>query len=114
MDIEKLKRLRDVGVGTYQVFQETYHPTTFNQVHPKNTLKGDYRWRLYTMHRAMEAGIDDVGIGALFGLYDWRFEVMGLMYHTHELEKHFNKIGPHTISFPRLEQAISCSLYFSK
>ena len=61
------------------------------------------------MHRAFEAGIDDVGIGALFGLYDWKFEVMGLVYHSLELEKRFG-IGPHTVSFPRLEPAMNTSL----
>jgi 2-iminoacetate synthase len=104
MAIEDLKVLKDVGIGTFQVFQETYHKPTYERVHPKHTLKGDYRWRLYAMHRAFDAGIDDVGIGALFGLYDWRFEVMGLVSHTHELEKRFG-VGPHTISFPRLEPA---------
>jgi 2-iminoacetate synthase len=104
LSIEALKRLHDVGIGTYQVFQETYHRGTYSKVHPKNTLKGHFRWRLYTMHRAFEAGIDDVGIGALFGLYDWKFEVMGLVHHSLELERRFG-IGPHTISFPRLEPA---------
>jgi 2-iminoacetate synthase len=102
--IEDLKRLHDVGIGTYQVFQETYHPETFAKVHPQNTLKGDYNWRLYAMHRAMEAGIDDVGLGALFGLYDWKFEVMGLISHNLELEQRYG-VGAHTISFPRIEPA---------
>ncbi len=104
--IADLRRLHEAGIGTYQVFQETYHRGTYAAVHPRGTLKADYRWRLYAMHRAMEAGIDDVGIGALFGLYDWRFEVMGLVYHSLELEKRFN-IGPHTVSFPRLEPAFN-------
>ena len=104
ISIEDLEMLRDVGIGTYQVFQETYHKETYAKVHPANTLKGNYRWRLYAMHRAMEAGVDDVGIGALFGLADWRFEVMGLIYHARELEAKFG-VGPHTISFPRLEPA---------
>ena len=104
LSIENLKLLKDVGIGTYQVFQETYHRSTYENVHPRNTIKGNYQWRLYCMHRAFEAGVDDVGIGALFGLYDWRFEVMGLVYHSLELEDKFN-IGPHTISFPRLEPA---------
>ena len=98
------RKLKVVGIGTYQVFQETYHKPTYAAVHPPQTIKGDFRWRLYALHRAMEAGIDDVAIGALFGLYDWRFEVMGLLYHTIDLEKHFG-IGPHTISFPRLMPA---------
>ncbi|HDM77853.1 MAG TPA: [FeFe] hydrogenase H-cluster radical SAM maturase HydG [Deltaproteobacteria bacterium] len=103
MSIEKLKILKEVGIGTFQVFQETYHHQTYKRVHP-SSIKSNYRWRLYALHRAMEAGIDDVGIGALFGLYDWRFEVMGLLYHTMSLEDHFG-VGPHTISFPRLEPA---------
>ena len=102
--ISDLKRLRDVGIGTYQVFQETYHHRTYNQIHPRNTIKGNYRWRLYSMHRAMEAGVDDVGLGVLFGVYDWKFDVMGLVAHTRDLEEKF-KIGAHTISFPRLEPA---------
>jgi len=104
LQIDELRRLVEVGIGTFQVFQETYHHETYNLVHPRNTIKGDYKWRLYCMHRALEAGVDDVGIGALFGLYDWRFEVMGLVYHARELESKFG-IGPHTVSFPRLEPA---------
>ncbi len=104
LSIEKLKELKKVGLGTFQVFQETYHHQTYRKVHSPGTIKGDYNWRLYCMHRAMEAGIDDVGIGVLFGLYDWRFEAMGLLYHARELEKKFG-VGPHTISFPRLEPA---------
>jgi len=103
MSIDELKQLKDVGIGTYQVFQETYHKPTYRRVHPSGP-KADYRWRLYTMHRAMEAGIDDLGLGALFGLYDWKFEVMGLLYHSIDLENKFG-IGPHTISFPRLMPA---------
>ncbi|MBU0684023.1 MAG: [FeFe] hydrogenase H-cluster radical SAM maturase HydG [Candidatus Omnitrophica bacterium] len=102
--VEELKKLNEIGIGTYQVFQETYHHETYGKVHPKGTLKSDYAWRLYCMHRAFEAGVDDVGIGALFGLYDWKFEVMGLVCHSLELEKQFG-IGPHTVSFPRLEPA---------
>ena len=105
MDIAKLKKLKEAGIGTYQVFQETYHRETYSQVHPANTLKGNYRWRLYALHRALEAGLDDVAIGALFGLYDWKFEVMGLLKHTHDLERQFG-IGPHTISFPRMTPAL--------
>jgi 2-iminoacetate synthase len=104
MSIEDLRRLYEAGIGTYQVFQETYHRKTYAVMHPGHTLKGHYRWRLYAMHRALEAGIDDVGIGALFGLYDWKFEVLGLVYHALELEKKLG-IGPHTVSFPRLEPA---------
>lgn len=104
MSISDLRKLWEVGVGTYQVFQETYHKPTYRKMHPQETIKGNYRWRLYALHRAMEAGIDDVATGALFGLYDWRFEVMSLLYHAIDLERQFN-IGPHTISFPRLMHA---------
>ncbi len=103
--IDDLKRVKEAGIGTFQVFQETYHHDTYGRLHGTRSLKSDYRWRLYCMHRALDAGIDDVGIGALFGLYDWKFEVMGLLYHARELERGWNGIGPHTISFPRLEQA---------
>ncbi|HNV86288.1 MAG TPA: [FeFe] hydrogenase H-cluster radical SAM maturase HydG [Candidatus Omnitrophota bacterium] len=106
MSIEELRRLNEVGIGTYQVFQETYHHETYARLHPKGSLKAHYAWRVTCMHRALEAGIDDVGIGALFGLSDWRFEVMGLVYHSRELEEKFG-IGPHTISFPRLEPAFN-------
>ncbi|MCK4810167.1 MAG: [FeFe] hydrogenase H-cluster radical SAM maturase HydG [Candidatus Omnitrophica bacterium] len=104
LSIEELKILHKAGIGTYQVFQETYHHNTYARVHPEGTIKNNYQWRLYCMHRAFEAGIDDVGIGVLFGLYDWKFEVMGLLYHAREMERMFN-VGPHTVSFPRLEPA---------
>jgi len=104
MSVEELRLLNDAGIGTFQVFQETYHRETYERLHPGHTIKGNYRWRLYCMHRAMEAGIDDVGIGPLFGLYDGKFEVMGLLAHALDLEKKFG-IGPHTISFPRIEPA---------
>ncbi|MDD2709123.1 MAG: [FeFe] hydrogenase H-cluster radical SAM maturase HydG [Verrucomicrobiae bacterium] len=104
MAVEELKELGSAGLGTYQVFQETYHKKTYARLHPKGTLKGNYLWRLYSMHRALEAGVDDVGVGVLFGLGDWRFEVMALLYHAIELEAAMG-IGPHTISFPRMEPA---------
>jgi 2-iminoacetate synthase len=109
MEIAKLKILKEAGIGTYQVFQETYHHETYHSVHPANTIKGDFQWRLYALHRAMDAGLDDVAIGALFGLYDWRFEVMGLLFHALDLERQFG-IGPHTISFPRLTPASGSAL----
>ncbi|MBN2897959.1 MAG: [FeFe] hydrogenase H-cluster radical SAM maturase HydG [Clostridia bacterium] len=108
MCTEDLRMLKEVGIGTYQVFQETYHKEKYKEVHPIG-LKADYRWRLYALHRAMDAGIDDVAIGALFGLYDWKFEVMGLLAHTADLERQFG-IGPHTISFPRLTPASGSEL----
>jgi 2-iminoacetate synthase len=102
--VDDLRQLKDAGIGTYQVFQETYHHQTYARMHPAGTIKSDYRRRLYCMHRALEAGVDDVGLGVLFGLYDWKFEVMGLVAHTRELENRYG-IGAHTISFPRLEPA---------
>ncbi len=104
MTIGELEMLREIGIGTFQVFQETYHHETYARVHPGDTIKGNYHWRLYCMHRALEAGVDDVGIGVLLGLYDWRFEVMALLLHSRELEERYG-IGPHTISFPRLRPA---------
>jgi 2-iminoacetate synthase len=109
MDIHDLKLLKSSGIGTLQVFQETYHHATYTKVHPPQTLKGDFRWRLYSLHRAQEAGIDDVAIGALFGLYDWRFEVLGLVSHAADLERVFG-VGPHTVSVPRVTPASGSSL----
>jgi 2-iminoacetate synthase len=105
LTVDELKKLRDVGIGTFQVFQETYHHDTYRKMHPQGTIKGHYRWRLYCMDRAQQAGVDDNGLGVLFGLYDWRFEVMGLLYHTIHLEKTFGGVGPHTISVPRIRPA---------
>jgi 2-iminoacetate synthase len=79
LDHEGYRAVKAAGIGTYQVFQETYHHETYNRVHPKNTIKGDYEWRLDALSRAWEVGLDDVGIGALFGLYDWKFEVLALV-----------------------------------
>lgn len=105
MSIEKLRRLHEVGMGTFQVFQETYDRRVYSRAHPARTIKGDYRWRLYCHHRAMDAGVDDVGIGALFGLADWRFDLLGLVSHSRELERRYEGVGAHTISVPRLEPA---------
>jgi 2-iminoacetate synthase len=104
LSIEEYKIIKAAGIGTYQIFQETYHHDTYSKLHPKGTIKSDYNWRAYSLHRAQEAGIDDVAIGVLFGLADWRFEVMGLLHHAIDLEKAFG-IGPHTVSFPRLVPA---------
>jgi 2-iminoacetate synthase len=103
LSVDDFRALKATGIGTYQLFQETYHRETYAAVHVGGK-KRDYDWRVTGMHRAMEAGIDDVGIGVLFGLYDWRFEVLALMQHIRELERVFG-VGPHTISMPRLEPA---------
>jgi len=104
LDVEGFKLVKSAGIGTYQVFQETYHQETYKKVHPSGP-KSNFLWRLHSPDRAQEAGIDDLGIGALMGLFDWRFETMALLYHTIHLEEEFN-VGPHTISFPRIEPAI--------
>jgi 2-iminoacetate synthase len=104
LDIEGYKIVKDAGIGTYQIFQETYHKETYANCHPANTRKGDFLWRLDGLNRAMEAECDDLGIGALFGLYDWRFEVLGLVSHALFLQDRYD-VGPHTISFPRMQPA---------
>lgn len=98
------RTIHEAGIGTYQIFQETYHHGTYAAIHPAGTSKADYLWRLDSLDRAWESGCDDVGIGALFGLYDWRFEVLGLVAHARHLMDKFH-CGPHTISFPRLRPA---------
>jgi 2-iminoacetate synthase len=103
LDIEGFKTVKEAGIGTYQVFQETYHPEAYKLFHPSGPKK-DFNFRLTSLDRAQEAGVDDVGIGALFGLYDWRYEVMGLVRHTNHFEAVYN-VGPHTISFPRIKDA---------
>jgi len=106
MTVEEYKRLKETGIGTFQVFQETYHPGRYAELHPSYTQKGDYAWRLYALHRAQEGGLDDVAVGALLGLYDWKFEIISILMHALDMEKHFG-VGPHTVSFPRLEPAIN-------
>lgn len=108
LDIDGYKVVKEAGIGTYQVFQETYHPEAYAQYH-LGGKKRDYNWRLTSLDRAQEAGVDDVGIGALFGLYDWRFEVLGLVRHTNHFEACYN-IGPHTISFPRIKDAAAVDI----
>jgi len=110
LDVEGFRKLHEVGIGTYQCFQETYHSETYARLHTKGR-KSDYLWRLHAMHRAMEAGIDDVGMGALLGLYDYRFDILALLAHAAELEKAFG-VGPHTLSFPRLEPALNSEIAF--
>lgn len=105
LDVEGFRTVKEAGIGTYQVFQETYHPEVYKVYHPSGK-KSDYNYRLTALDRAQDAGLDDVGIGALFGLYNWKFEVLGLVRHTNHLEACYN-VGPHTISFPRLKEASS-------
>lgn len=103
METEQFRILKDAKIGTYVVFQETYHTETYRTVHPSGP-KSDYLWRLGAMDRAMQAGLGDVGIGTLFGLYDYRYDVLGLITHAKYLEKTYG-VGPHTISVPRIEPA---------
>ena len=104
LGVEEFRALKAEQIGTYQLFQETYHEPTYRRLH-RQGAKADYRYRLEVMDRALEAGLKDVGIGALFGLYDWRFEVLALLSHARHLEARFG-VGPHTISIPRLEPAL--------
>lgn len=103
--VENFKVLKSFGIGTYQCFQETYHFETYNKMHPDGP-KHDYAWRLYAMDRSLQAGIDDVGIGALFGLTDYKFETLALLSHAFNLDEKWG-VGPHTISVPRLEPALN-------
>ena len=109
LDIEGFRKLKKTGIGTYVCFQETYDPVLYEQYHPAPGPKADYEYRLTVMDRAMRAGIDDVGIGALFGLADYRFEVLSLLEHAAHLEKEFG-CGPHTVSVPRIEPADNAPL----
>ncbi len=104
LDVDGYRTVKDAGIGTYQIFQETYHHETYRRYHPADTRKGDYLWRLDGLSRAFEAGCDDMGLGVLFGLYDWRFEVLGLVCHSLHLQQRYG-VGPHTLSFPRLRPA---------
>jgi len=103
MSVEDFKRLKACGIGVYQCFQETYHISTYAQMHPSGP-KADYEWRLGVMDRAIEAGFEDIGMGVLLGLYDWRWDVWALIAHSHRLLKKYG-FGPHTLSVPRLQLA---------
>ncbi|TGY43670.1 [FeFe] hydrogenase H-cluster radical SAM maturase HydG [Clostridium sartagoforme] len=106
--VENYKLLKEAKIGTYILFQETYHKPTYELMHPKS-LKGDYNYHTTAFDRAMEAGIDDVGGGVLFGLSDPKFEVLGLMMHNKHLEEKYG-VGFHTISMPRLKPAAGVTL----
>lgn len=105
---ENYKKLIEANIGTYILFQETYHKPTYEKVHP-NSLKSSYEYHLNAFSRAMKAGIEDVGAGVLFGLADWKFEVLAMMMHNDYLEKEFG-VGFHTISVPRMKKAEGMSL----
>lgn len=100
--VENYQKLKAEKIGTYQLFQETYHRPTYEELH--KGPKGNFERQLYAHDRAREAGLDDLGIGVLFGLYDWRFEVLALIAHADYMEKNLG-VGPHTISVPRFRPA---------
>lgn len=103
MSVHDFKELKKSGIGTYQLFQETYHRRTYKKMHPTG-IKKDYDWRISAMDRALEAGIDDLGIGALLGLYHYKYEVLAMLQHSDYLLNKYG-VGPHTISVPRLRPA---------
>jgi len=101
--VENYKKLKDAGIGTYILFQETYHKENYEKLHPTGP-KHDYAWHTEAMDRAMQGGIDDVGLGVLFGLESYRYEFTALLMHAEHLEAVFG-VGPHTISVPRIRHA---------
>ncbi len=103
LSVEDFKRLKTFNIGTFQSFQETYHRDTYKVMHPSG-LKANYEYRVETMDRAFQAGLDDVGVGVLYGLTDYRFEVLAQLAHAEYLDKTYGT-GPHTISIPRIEPA---------
>eukprot|EP01156_Anaeramoeba_ignava_P017961 Anaeramoba_ignava/a90451_107.p1 GENE.a90451_107~~a90451_107.p1 ORF type:complete len:532 (+),score=141.80 a90451_107:144-1739(+) len=112
LSVSDFKRLKATNcVGTYTLFQETYHRDSFNKMHP-NGAKSDYEYRLLTMDRAQIGGMDDIGIGALYGLFDYRFEVLSLLQHAQHLDKAYHA-GPHTISVPRIRPAKNTPLAYN-
>jgi 2-iminoacetate synthase len=110
LTVAGFKQLKAAKIGTYQLFQETYHRGTYEAVHLSGQ-KRDFDWRVTAFDRAMDAGIDDVGIGVLFGLYDWKFEMLAMQQHIHHLEETFG-VGPHTISVPRMEPAVGSKMAY--
>lgn len=103
LSVDDFKRLNTFGIGTYSLFQETYRKETYKEVHPSGK-KANYEWRLEAMDRALEAGLNDIGIGPLFGLTDYKFETLATLMHAEHLDKKYG-VGPHTISVPRIEPA---------
>lgn len=101
--VEEYEMLKDAGIGTYILFQETYHKPTYENLHP-NGPKHNYNWHTTAMHRARAAGIDDVGMGVLYGLYEYKYDTIALLMHAEHLDKETG-VGPHTLSVPRLRPA---------
>jgi len=108
LEVDEFRQLKQAGIGTYQLFQESYHRHTYAAVHLSGK-KRDFDWRASALDRAMQAGVDDVGMGLLLGLHDWRFELLSLMQHIRHLEQRFG-VGCHTISVPRIEPADGSAL----
>lgn len=106
--VQEYKMLKQAGIGTYILFQETYHEEQYKKLHPSG-FKSGYSWHIEAMDRAMQGGIDDVGIGVLFGLADYRYEFLALLMHCEHLEKTYG-VGPHTISVPRIKAADDINL----
>ncbi|MCL2284661.1 MAG: [FeFe] hydrogenase H-cluster radical SAM maturase HydG [Fibromonadales bacterium] len=105
--VENYKKLHEAGIGTYILFQETYHRETYERLHPSGP-KNNYDYHTEAMDRAMQGGIDDVGIGVLFGLYEHSYDLVGLLMHAEHLEAAFG-VGPHTISVPRIRPSNNIS-----
>ena len=101
--VENYQKLKEAGIGTYILFQETYHKESYEKLHPTGP-KHDYAYHTEAMDRAMEGGIDDVGLGVLFGLNNYRYDFTGILMHAEHLEA-CKGVGPHTISVPRLRRA---------
>ncbi|MBP5637379.1 MAG: [FeFe] hydrogenase H-cluster radical SAM maturase HydG, partial [Bacteroidales bacterium] len=99
-DVESYRKLKAAGIGTYILFQETYNKENYQRLHPTGP-KSNYAWHTEAMDRAQEGGCDDVGIGVLFGLSGYRYELVGMLMHAEHLEARFG-VGPHTISMPRI------------
>jgi len=105
--VENYTRLKDAGIGTYILFQETYHKPTYLEVH-KGGPKRNYEWHTEAHDRAMRGGIDDVGLGVLYGLYDWKYDTVAMLMHGEHLEAALG-VGPHTLSVPRIRSAAGVS-----
>ncbi len=105
---DQFRQLKETGIGTYQLFQETYHRETYARVHLAGR-KTDYNWRVTAFDRAMAEGINDCGIGVLFGLCNWHYELLAMLQHIRHLEDAFG-VGPHTISVPRIEPAVGSNM----
>ena len=101
--VENYRKLHEAGIGTYILFQETYHKESYEKLHPTGP-KHNYKWHTEAMDRAMQGGIDDVGLGVLFGLESYRYEFAALLMHAEHLEAVYG-VGPHTISVPRIRKA---------